>query len=198
MKAPLTVTLALLLPAAALAAPPSPRDLERWAAHEKQRDARLERAAPWKAALDTAMPAEADSTREILFLITYKHHVQDSGKPAPAGLAKRARAFAMTWAAIRKDCGKAKVDPHEVAQATYRLTNSDWAPVSAATGPGLDRVATPKDLKTWSDALVRVAKRARKAGMDPAQVWSDQAKSYDISKPADLEKAKLKPAPRRF
>lgn len=192
------VTLALLLPLAALAGPPSPRDLERWAAHEKQRDARLERAAPWKAALDSALTAEADSTRGILFLITYKHHVQDSGKPVPTGLAKRARAFARTWTAIRKDCGKAKLDPHEMAQAIYRLTNSDWAPVSATRGPGLDKVAAPKDLKTWSDALIRVSYRARKAGMDPASVWSNQASSYDISKPADLEKAKLTPSPRRF
>lgn len=197
MRSPISLACALFLAAASAAAPPSPKDLERWAIHERQRDARLERAEPWKSALAAALPAEADSTRDLLFLITYKHHVRDSGEPAPTGLGRKARAFSKTWNAILRDCTKAGIRSHDLAQAIYRFTNSDWSPVSGSRGPGLDQVAAPSDLQSWARAVLATAAKARKAGMDPAQVWLDQAESYGVSSPADIAKVGLKPAPRR-
>ena len=63
---------------------------------------------------------------------------------------------------------KAKLNPVELAEAFYRFTNSDWAPVSLAKGPGLDKVATPKDYAAWAKAAIAAGKKARKPGFPDA------------------------------
>lgn len=193
----LTMVFAMSISLTALATAPSPEDLDKWEAYEQARDARLEQAKPWEAALRKALPSEAESTVHFLFLTTYKHQVQDSGQAAPKGQDAKAKAFARAWAGIRKSCSQARLHPHELAEALYRFTNSDWAPMSVTRGPGLDQVATPKALETWAKAAIEAGRKAQKAKLDPASVWRAQAESYDAPKPEDLKRVGLTPPPRR-
>ena len=123
--------------------------------------------------------------------------MRDSGQAAPEGQDAKAKAFAKAWTGIRKSCSRAGLNPQELAEALYRFTNSDWAPVSATRGPGLDQVATPKGLVAWARAAIAAGRTARKAKLDPASVWRNQAESYDAPEPEDLEKVGLTPPPRR-
>jgi hypothetical protein len=176
---------------------PSPDDLENWKVHEQQVKASLEKAAPWKAALEKAFTGEASEIIGFVFLTTYKHHVSDTGTAKPGEKDSTAMDFFNTWRAVKKKSFKAKLNPIELAEAIYRFTNSDWAPVSLARGPGLDKVATPETYEIWADAAIASGKKALKAGLVPAATWSNQAASYQVREPGDIERTSLTaPRPR--
>ena len=195
---------------------PSPGDRARDSLRSERLERNLDRAAPWKGALALAFLAEPDSVlREeavrLIFLATYKHRlaaVGDSAGPAAAGKAappldsarmrSEAEAFHKTWVRMKSASAKAGLPPLAMAEAIYKFTNSDWAPVGGARGPGLDRVETAKDYRAWVAALIPVGRKALAAGLDPAEVWSRQAASYAVREPKDLKSAPLQPPSPRF
>jgi phosphoglycolate phosphatase-like HAD superfamily hydrolase len=195
---PLAMISVVLMQQPARASAPSPEDLDRWKIHEQQIDELLQKALPWKTEIEKVFSAESKEIVRFIFLTTYKHHVPDSGRGKPSALEPEAKAFLQTWKSASKACVKASVKPVDMADAIYRFTNSDWSSVSVATGPGLDKVAGPKDYQAWVNALIAVAKKAKKKGLDPASVWFNQAGSYQVHEPADLVKVGLNPTPPAF
>ena len=195
---PLAITLAVLMRQPARGSAPSPDDLENWKAYEVQLQANLEKALPWKTAVEKTFSAESEESIRFIFLSTYKHRLPDSGASKAQDLEKGAKALFKTWKSVKKDCVKAKLNPVELAEAIYRFTNSDWAPVSLAKGPGLDKVATPKDYAAWAKAAIAAGKKARKAGLEPASAWQKQAASYQVSEPGDIAKTSLTAPQPRF
>jgi hypothetical protein len=200
MKVSVTIAISLvvLMQQPSRASAPSPDDLDNWKVHEDRLQTNLEKAIPWKTALTKVFAAEPESAVQFIFLTTYKHRLPDSGASEPGDFGKHAKALYKTWKSVTKDCAKAKLDPTELAEAIYRFTNSDWAPVSLTKGPGLDKVATPKDYAAWAKAAIAVGKKARKAGLEPASVWQKQAASYQVSEPGDIAKTSLTPVQPRF
>lgn len=204
---------------------PSPEELAEDSLAFVRLERNLEQAAPWKEALARAFAAEPDTAlREevvrLIFLTTYKHRIPadtagaaDSpgaagaaGIPGAAGTAgpdtaklrKEAQTFHRAWIRLKKGSAQAGVPPLAVVEAIYRFTNSDWAPVNGARGPGLDKVVTAKDYRTWADALLPAGRKALAAGLDPAEVWNRQAAAYAVREPEDLKSAPLQPPPPRF
>lgn len=208
------LTLAVLMTQPAWASRPSPRQL----AQDQTREARMEKsraeAAPWRDSLAAAFaglptsPALPDSAAtaeavRLVFLTTYKHHgpagtAKPAGKSAAADSAASAASLAAAWTTLASECRAAKLAPLEMAEAIYRFTNSDWAPVSVATGPGLDKVKTATDYLLWGRAVIATGKKALASNAVPAEVWSRQAASYKVRKPADLAKVGINPPPVRF
>jgi hypothetical protein len=177
--------------------PPNPELMKRFEAHQDSLARVREAAGPWKAALEKAFATEADSGKaaDLVFLSTYKHYAPPV---KPDRDRKAARRFHEAWKKLTGECAQAKLRPLELARAIYELTNSDWAPASFATGPGLDKLISPADLCEWGRALIAFGKRAQAAKMDPAAAWHMQAESYRVREPGDLAKAELKPPPARF
>lgn len=194
------LAMGVFMPQTARSGPPDPNLMKRFQARQDSLDRIREAAGPWKIALEKAFAAEADTglgkeAAGFIFLSTYKHYQP----PADADRdAKAAREFHETWRQLAGECAKAKLPPLEMTEAIYKLTNSDWAPVSFATGPGLDKLIGPADLRAWGQALIAFGKRARAAKKDPAGAWGLQAKSYRVHSPADLAKADLNPPPVKF
>ena len=200
------LTMAVLMTQPARASRPSLQAL----AASKGRHAQMEKArlqaAPWRDSLSSAFAVISDSAERteairMLFLTTYKHHLPTSiAKPAakPADSTATASALATAWATMAVEARAAKLDPLEAAEAVYRFTNSDWAPVSATTGPGLDKVKSAKDYLVWGRAVIATGKKALAAKAVPADVWSRQAASYQVLEPADLPKVGLNPPRVRF
>jgi hypothetical protein len=187
------------------AGPPSPDLIARFNKHRDSLALVREHAAPWKGALAKAFAVEKDSAlreqaADFIFLTTYKHYVpaRKPGKTATTTLARKAAAFHAAWKALADSCGKAKLPSLELTEAIYRLTNSDWAPVSVAAGPGLNNVKTAGDYTAWGLALIDLGKRAQAAGLDPIRVWRAQAAGYKIRESKDLASAELQPAPVMF
>lgn len=165
---------------------------------------------PWRESLAAAFAAEADTglrseAVRLFFLTTYKHHLampRATGSDGASQSAHRtqadAKAFYKTWVSLKTGCAKAGLAPLDLTEAVYKFTNSDWAPVSVARGPGLDKVKTARNYRTWVTALVPVGRRAMQAQLDPKEVWGRQAASYTVREPKDLEKAGLQPPKPRF
>ncbi|MBW8890226.1 MAG: hypothetical protein JF616_20930 [Fibrobacteres bacterium] len=181
----------------ARSSPPEPKLMKRFQARQDSLARAREAAGPWKAALEKAFATGADTisgkeTANLIFLSTYKHY-------SPPGKADRdlesAQRFLAAWKTLAVECTKANQPPLGLSRAIYELTNSDWAPVSFATGPGLDKLAAPADLRVWGLALIAFGKRAQAAKMDPAVAWRIQAKSYRVREPGDLAEAELNPPP---
>lgn len=193
LLAPLMLTLVVLMQPTTRASAPSPQQLEQWKNHERQVKEKQERALPWKSALENAFSKESTEVVRFIFLTTYKHHVPDSGMPPKGDEKPAAEAFFKAWKKAKAACAKAGLQPLELAEAIYRFTNSDWAPVSVATGPGLDKVASAKDYEKWATAAIAAGRKARKGGLAPASVWSDQAASYQVQEPKDIAKVGLTP-----
>jgi hypothetical protein len=195
---PLAITLAVLMQQPSRASAPSPDEMDNWKVHEDRLQTNLENTIPWKTALIKVFVAEPESAVQFIFLTTYKHRLPDSGASEPEELGKHAKELFKTWKSLKRDCAKAKLDPTELAEAIYRFTNSDWAPVSLTKGPGLDKVATPKDYAAWAKAAIAAGKKAKKAGLEPASVWQKQAASYQVSVPGDIAKTSLTAVQPRF
>ncbi len=189
------LTLAVIMTGPARGSKPSPAQLAQNDSSQAQAERPREQAAPWKDSLAAAfavLPDSAERTEatRLVFLATYKHHGN--------ALAKDAAAFAAAWKALSETCRKSGLEPLEMGEAIYRFTNSDWAPVGGTTGPGLDRLKTAKDYKTWGKAVIASGKKAKAAKAIPAETWNKQAASYRVRLPADLAKVGLDPAPVRF
>jgi|GEM_PF-5084703 len=172
------------------ASAPSQEGLDSWETHEQQMRLIQAKALPWKAALDDAFSSydggDSGNIVQFIFLATYKHHIPGytNGKPRE----KEAKAFSQAWTKIKAHCEKSDLNPQELAEAIYRFTNSDWAPVSATQGPGLDKVATPKEYQAWANAAITAGVKAKKAGLAPASAWLNQAASYQVHAPKDINK----------
>lgn len=184
----------------ARSAPPNPELMKRFEARQDSLARVREAAGPWKAALEKAFATGADTgagkeAANWIFLSTYKHYAP-TGKPDRD--LKNARRFRDTWKKLAVECAKAKQPPVGLAKAIYEFTNSDWAPVSFASGPGLDKLISPADLRAWGLALIAFGKRAQAAKMDPAVAWHIQTESYRVREPGDLAKAELNPPPVAF
>lgn len=201
-----TLTLVILMQENARGSAPSPEDLAQDSVRLSQMEKNQETAAPWKEALAAAFAAETDTTLRseavrLFFLTTYKHRLaapKAAGSSASVNAKADAKAFYKAWASLKAECAKAGLAPLDLAEAVYRLTNSDWAPVSVAKGPGLDKVKTAREYRAWVTALVPVGHRALQAQLDPKDVWNRQASSYTVREPKDLEKAGLQPPQPRF
>lgn len=180
-----------------MASAPSPEQLKKWAEVARISNLKKERAAPWKLALAKAFRGESPEAVHQVFLATYKHYIPDSGQAEKSGSVRAAMGFFKVWTGAKKDCAKADLDPVKMANALYKFTNSDWAPVGVALGPGLDRVMTPRDYESWAKAVVTQGKKARKAGLDPVAVWDAQANSLMVRDIKDFDKTGLNPPPVR-
>lgn len=189
----LIISAALYIWSPASASAPSLDVLDSWKEYERKIDERIEKAKPWKETLGKAFPGESEEVVKLFFLTTYKHYLPDSGKLAKAGEGKAAKGFYRVWVKAKAGCAKAGLDPVILATSVYELTNSDWAPVSVARGPGLDRVSTPKEYEKWVVALNTLGKKARRARLDTAEVWRAQSRSYQVSDPKDFAKSGLMP-----
>ena len=170
---------------------PSEEDLARWDEHVFQREKNIEQAMPWKDALGKALASEAVEIIQFIFLTTYKHHISDAEKGHAISLESEAMDFLKRWKKVKEACKKAELDTSELTEAIYRFTNSDWAQVSAARGPGLDNVATAKEYQAWAMAVIAAGIKAIKAGRVPSSEWHNQARSYLIHEHRDLDKVTL-------
>jgi hypothetical protein len=193
------VTLVVLMTGTGRASKPSPGQLAQDSIAQTEREHSKASAAPWQDSLTVACSGFADSNERaeaprLLFLATYKHF--GSGEQVKA--AGKAAAFAEAWTTLAREGRAAGLDPVSIGEAIYRFTNSDWAPVSATKGPGLDRVKTAKDYLAWGRAVITAGKRALQVHADPSETWQRQAASYKVRKPADLAKVGLHPNPVRF
>lgn len=205
-----TLTLVVLMHSDARGSAPSPEDLALDSLRITQTEKDQLAAAPWRESLAAAFAAESDTALRpeavrLFFLATYKHRVAARKSAGPAGVPPSvhqfqadAKAFYKAWVSLKAGCAKAGLAPLDLAEAVYRFTNSDWAPVGAARGPGLDKVKTSRDYRAWVTALVPVGRKALQAELEPKEVWSRQAASYTVREPRDLEKAGLQPPQPRF
>jgi hypothetical protein len=192
------ILLGVLLQQPARGSAPSPEELDAWQAHEQSVKEAMAKAEPWKAAIAAEFAGEPEKAWNAVFLATYKHRLSDTGEAGAKARNSGAKAMLKAWKTVKAQCAKAKLDPVELAEAIYRFTNSDWAPVGGAKGPGLDKLATAKDYLAWAEAAIAAGKRARKSKIPPAEAWSNAAESYQVREPGDLAKADLKKNPRRF
>lgn len=205
-----TLTLVVLMHPDARGSAPSPEDLALDSLRITQTEQDQQTAAPWRESLVAAFAAEADTALRseavrLFFLTTYKHRLT---RPKAAGSASAslparhslddAKGFYKAWVSLKTSCAKANLPPLDLTEAVYKFTNSDWAPVSVARGPGLDKVKTARDYRTWVTALIPVGRKALQAQLEPKEVWGRQAASYTVREPKDLEKAGLQPPQPRF
>lgn len=196
----LILTLAAIMQLPSRASAPSHEELEAWESREQQMKITQAKALPWKAALekaffiaatDTAHSGASSDTEKIvqfIFLTTYKHHIPVSVNGNIKPQAKEAKAFHQAWIKIKAHCEKTELNPLELAEAIYRFTNSDWAPVSGTSGPGLDKVSTPKEYQAWANAAIAAGIKAKQAGQAPSAAWLNQASSYQVRLPKDIAK----------
>lgn len=202
-----TLSLVVLMQPHARGSAPSPEDLAQDSLRVAQTEQDQQSASPWREALLTAFTAEADAAARseaarLFFLTTYKHRLADprtaGASPSTDQARRDAKSFYKTWESLKAGCAKEGIAPLDLAEAVYKFTNSDWAPVSVAKGPGLDRVKTARQYRAWVTALLPVGRKAIQAKLEPREVWNRQAASYTVREPRDLEKAGLQPPQPRF
>lgn len=192
------LTLTLLLATLGLPSPPASAakpGRRLLAARAKQiaaRNIRIAKAKPWRLALKKALRPRTKSDRvvaERLFLSTYKHY-----RPAThnaATLSRWAKQLAHSWRRLKAISRRARLKPSDLAWAIYKLTNSDWEPVSCANGGGQNKLRTAKHLRAWGKAIIRLGLMARRAGKEPVTLLHRVAQSTQIKTVAQLRRVRV-------
>ncbi|MFC1476568.1 hypothetical protein ACFL5S_01235 [Fibrobacterota bacterium] len=156
------------------------------------------KAKPWKKALSKALNLKIDNDTLLnIFLITYKHY--DGNVHKGKKLSNWANDIAGSWAELDLLCKKEGLDAYHLSSTIYRLTNSDFGPVSFSIGKGTDSVQTGADLMLWGKSLVSVGIRAKSAGLSPEEVWRKIIDSYQINSVEQIDRLDVNhipPAPK--
>jgi hypothetical protein len=164
-------------------AKPDPEMIKKNKEYRQEIKSKIGKANKWQKALEVKFSGHCkeDSSLIVLniFLTTYKHY--NPGIHKKDSLDNWAMEFVKTWKEIKQRCITHDLDPVELTKTIYKLTNSDWEPVSCGRNHAArDDITSGEDYTGIADALIELAQRAKKHNIDVYALWHQLAMSVKI------------------